>query len=63
MGWRKHVYLSLFSFAKSENKRAEQVMPGLDTSGRVKEVEKGCGWMNVVQILSTHVCKQKNDTC
>jgi hypothetical protein len=25
MGWRKHVYLSLFSFAKSENKRAEQV--------------------------------------
>jgi hypothetical protein len=32
------------------------------TSGRGKEVGKGCGRVNIVQILSTYVCKWKNDT-
>jgi hypothetical protein len=28
-----------------------------------EEVGKGCRRVNVVQILCTHVCKWKNDTC
>jgi hypothetical protein len=31
--------------------------------GRGKEVEKGHGQVNRVQILCAHVCKWKNDTC
>jgi hypothetical protein len=55
--------MSFFSFTKSENRRMEQVLPGgLGTSGRVEEVGKGCGRVNIVQILCTHVCKWKNDT-
>jgi hypothetical protein len=46
-----------FSFTKSENRRAEQVLPGkrgFGTDGRREEVEKGCERMNMVQILCTH---------
>jgi hypothetical protein len=36
----------------------EQVLlRGIDTSGRGEEVVKGCGRVNTVQILCTHVCK------
>jgi hypothetical protein len=28
-----------------------------------EEVGKGCGRVNIVQILCTHVCKWKNETC
>jgi hypothetical protein len=28
-----------------------------------EEVGKGCGRVNILQILITHVCKWKNDTC
>jgi hypothetical protein len=36
---------------------------GIGTSGRREEVRKGCGRMNMVQILCTHVCKWENETC
>jgi hypothetical protein len=29
----------------------------------VEEIGRGCGRVNMVQILCTHVCKWKNDTC
>jgi hypothetical protein len=41
-----------FSFTKSENRRAEQVLPGvLSTSGHGEEVGKGGRRVNMVQIL------------
>jgi hypothetical protein len=53
-----------FSFTKPENKRAEQILPGgVGTSGSGEEVGKRCRRMDVVEILCTHVCKQKNETC
>jgi hypothetical protein len=33
------------------------------TSPNEKKVGKGCGEVNIVQILCTHVCKWKIDTC
>jgi hypothetical protein len=58
---QKYIY---FSFTESENRRVEQVLPvGVGTSGRWEDVGKGCGRVNTVQILCTHVCKWKNDTC
>jgi hypothetical protein len=33
------------------------------TSRRREDVEKGCRRVNMVQILCTHVCKWKNETC
>jgi hypothetical protein len=42
----------------------EQVLPlGVGTSGRGKELGKGYGRVNIVQILFTYVCKWKNETC
>jgi hypothetical protein len=53
----------LFS-TKTENRKAEQVLFwGVDTSGRGKDVERGCRRVNKVQILYTHVCIWKNETC
>jgi hypothetical protein len=54
-----------FSFTKSENRSAEQVLSGgwgVGTSRRGKEEGKVWGRLNVVQILYTHVCRWKNDT-
>jgi hypothetical protein len=43
-----------------ESRRAELVLPGMvGTSGRREEMGKWHGWVNVVQILYTHVCKWK----
>jgi hypothetical protein len=36
---------------------------GVGTNERGEEVGKGHGKVNIVQILCTHVCKWKNDTC
>jgi hypothetical protein len=33
------------------------------TSGNREDVGKGCRRVNMVQILCTHVCKWKNETC
>jgi hypothetical protein len=54
----------IFSFIKSENRREEeQGLPrGVGTSGRGKEVGKGYGRVNIVQILCIHVYKWKNET-
>jgi hypothetical protein len=49
---------------KSENKKVKQLLSGEDgTSRREEEVGKGYGMVNIAQILYTHVCKWKNDTC
>jgi hypothetical protein len=32
-------------------------------SGMGEEVRKGCGKVNMVQILHTHICTWKNETC
>jgi hypothetical protein len=55
-----------FSFTKLDNRRVEQILPGdwgVGTSGTGDEEGKGCKRVNMVQILCTHVCKWKNDTC
>jgi hypothetical protein len=35
----------------------------LGTSGRWEDVEKGYRKLNILQMLCTHVCKWKNETC
>jgi hypothetical protein len=56
--------ISFFSFTKSENSRAEEVLPGgVGIRGRGEKLGNVCSRVNIVQILCTHVCKQKNDTC
>jgi hypothetical protein len=48
----------LFSFTKLEDWWAEQVLSGeLVSVGLGEEVGKGCGRVNMAQILCTHVCK------
>jgi hypothetical protein len=56
------------SFFLSQNERtggrAEQVLSGgLVLVGRGRMGQKGVGKVNMVQILCTHVCKWKNETC
>jgi hypothetical protein len=54
----------LFSFTKSENRGAEWVLSeGSLPAVGVEDMGKGCGRVNMVQILCTHVCKWKNETC
>jgi hypothetical protein len=56
----------VFSSTKSKNKRAKKVLPGSleywhwweGGGGRERGIK-----MNTVQIVYTHVCKSKNDTC
>jgi hypothetical protein len=57
----KQTKMSFFSFTKSENKWAKQVMPGMLVLVRGEKLGKGQGKVNIVQILCTHVCKCKND--
>jgi hypothetical protein len=47
-----------------ENRRAEQVLSWgwVPVEGR-KILGKGCRRVAMVQILCTHVCKWKNETC
>jgi uncharacterized Fe-S cluster-containing MiaB family protein len=60
----KQTKISFFLFIKSENRRAEQVLSEvLVAVWKGEEVEKGCGMMNMVEILCTHVCKWKSGTC
>jgi hypothetical protein len=61
---QQNCHLFFLSFAKSEHRREEKILPeGADTSGRGEEVRKGCKRVNMVQIVCTHECKQKKDTC
>jgi hypothetical protein len=56
----KQAKMSLFSFAKSQNRRAEHVLyggRGVGTNESGKDVGKECRKVNIVQILCTHVCK------
>jgi hypothetical protein len=58
----KQTKMSFFFFYRM----AEQVLPGdggVGTSGRGEEKQKECRRVNIVQVLCTHVCKWKNDTC
>jgi hypothetical protein len=36
---------------------------GVGTSGMGEDVGKECGRMSIMQILYTHECKWKNETC
>jgi hypothetical protein len=60
---KKQKCLFFFSFTKSENRRAEQVLRGVCYQWERKKVGKGHGRVKIVQILCTHVCKWKNETC
>jgi hypothetical protein len=55
--------LIFLSFTKAEDRRVKQSLLGIGINGRGEEVEKGCGRVNMVQILCTCECKWKNDTC
>jgi hypothetical protein len=48
----------VLSFKKSDNRRVGKVLSeGVVTSGRRKDVEKGCKRVTIVKILCTHICK------
>jgi hypothetical protein len=57
---QKNVF---FSFAKSQNERTEQVLSRGLVPVVGEDVGKGFRRVNIVQILCTHVCKWKNETC
>jgi hypothetical protein len=57
---KQKCHFFFLSFAKSENRRAEQALSGrVDTSGRGEKVGKRYGRVNMMQILCTHECKCK----
>jgi hypothetical protein len=45
------------------NAHQEQVLSGVGTNAREKDAGKGYRRVNMVQILYTHACKWKNETC
>jgi hypothetical protein len=53
----------LFCFQKQRIGRQNRSCLGAGTSGRRKDIRKGCRRVNMVEILCTHVCKWKNETC
>jgi hypothetical protein len=60
----KQTKMSFFFFYKiGEQEGRTGPAWGVGTSGRREEVGKGCGRVNMVQILCTHGCKWKNETC
>jgi hypothetical protein len=59
----KQTKISFFSYTKLENRRVEQVLLGRVGTSGMEEVGKGYGRVHIVQILCTHVCKWKNETC
>jgi hypothetical protein len=59
----KQTKMSLFfSFTKWEQE-VKQVLSGGWYQWEGEDVRKRCGRVNIVQILCTHVCKLKNETC
>jgi hypothetical protein len=56
-----HFVLSLFSSTKSENRRAEKVLPSGE--GWLQWKRGGDAERSRRQRMFTHVCKCKNDTC
>jgi hypothetical protein len=61
--WSSLTSKMLFFKIKMENRRAEQVLSGEFVPVGGGGVGKGCRRVNMVQILCTHVCKWKNETC
>jgi hypothetical protein len=53
----------IFFYTIGEQEGRTGPVEGVGTSGRGDEVGKGHGRVNMVQILCTHVCKWKNETC
>jgi predicted nucleotidyltransferase len=62
---RQKCHFSLFSSTKLENRRVEQVLPGVGdgTSGRREVAGKRYRRVNMMHILSIHICKCENDIC
>jgi hypothetical protein len=64
-------FFLLVPSTKSENRKAEQVLPGrmkgakvgVGTRGRGEVAEKEGRRVNKLQKMCIHVCKCKNDTC
>jgi hypothetical protein len=63
----KQTKISVFYFyffTKIKNRRKKQFLSGgglVPVAG--EDVGKGCGRMNLMKILCTHVCKWQNETC
>jgi hypothetical protein len=54
----------LFDFYKSQEQVGRTGHPwGVGTSGKEEDVEIGCRWVNMVEILCAQACKWKNKTC
>jgi hypothetical protein len=60
----KQTKMSFFFFYKIREQEG-RIGPvwGLATNGRGENVGKGYRRVNMVQILCTHICKWKNETC
>jgi hypothetical protein len=59
----KQKCLSFFFYKIVEQEGRTGLISGAGTSKRWQEVGKWCRWVYIVQILGTHVCKWKNETC
>jgi hypothetical protein len=53
----------LFFYKIGEQEGGTGPARGVSTSGREEAVEKESRRVNIVQILGTHACKWRNDTC
>jgi hypothetical protein len=53
--------MSFFKNGQQEGKTGP--VCGLVLVGGGEDIRKGCRRVNVVEILCTHVCKWKNETC
>jgi hypothetical protein len=58
----KHT--KIIFFQKQQTGRQNMFcLGGADNSGRGEDIRKGSQRMNIVEILDTHVCKWKNESC
>jgi hypothetical protein len=63
--WFLYFTILIYLFIYKNRKRGSKTGPlrGMSTSGRREDMKKG-GWReNMVEMLCTHVCKWKNETC
>jgi hypothetical protein len=56
-------WVELENIIQSEVSQVQKALGRVGISGREKELGKRYGRVNIVQVLSTHVCKWENETC
>jgi hypothetical protein len=57
----KQTKMSFFRNSEQEGKSGPALVVG--PSGKGEDIRKVCGWVNMMEILRTHVWKWKNEVC